>query len=93
MGIFIISPFLGLMGWGVGESQAAEGKYPNRVVQVVICYQPGSTDVILGPFTDQVWRLFHPISSQEHSDLLPFLKRRDKKNFFMSLPSPGWVIQ
>jgi tripartite-type tricarboxylate transporter receptor subunit TctC len=36
------------IGW------AAEGKYPSRAVQFVICYQPGSTDMAIRPFVDRL---------------------------------------
>jgi tripartite-type tricarboxylate transporter receptor subunit TctC len=30
------------------------GKYPEKPVQVVICYQPGATDMAFRPFTDKL---------------------------------------
>lgn len=42
------------LGWAANNSWAAEQKYPNRAIQVVVCYQPGSTDMALRPFVDRL---------------------------------------
>jgi tripartite-type tricarboxylate transporter receptor subunit TctC len=41
------------IGWAASNSWAAEAKYPNRLIQVVVPYQPGFTDVVLRLFTDK----------------------------------------
>ena len=35
-------------------SWAADKKYPTRTIQIVVCYQPGSTDMAIRPFIDRL---------------------------------------
>lgn len=45
--------FMGI-GWVPSEGGAAERKYPNRPIQVVIAAAPGGTDLIFRPFTEKM---------------------------------------
>jgi len=36
------------------EPSSAVGKYPEKPIQVVICYQPGATDMAFRPFTEKL---------------------------------------
>ncbi len=51
---FIIGTLLALFGWVVSESLAAEKKYPIRPIQVIVAYNPGSTDTYLRPYTEKL---------------------------------------
>ncbi len=42
------------MGWTVNQSWAAAETYPNRPIQVVICFQPGDTDMNLRPLVEKM---------------------------------------
>ncbi len=53
MNVFVIAAAIMVIGWATSESWAAEVKYPNRLIQVVICYQPGFTDMVVRLFTDK----------------------------------------
>ena len=44
----------GLMILTIGESSAAEKKFPTRPINVIIPFQPGDTDNNLRPFTDKM---------------------------------------
>jgi tripartite-type tricarboxylate transporter receptor subunit TctC len=53
--------FLGIifLGWSltfldVRESPAAEKKFPMKPVQIIIPFQPGSTDILLRPFVEKM---------------------------------------
>lgn len=50
--VLIIAAFIVEMT--ITGSWAAEAKYPNRLIQVVICYEPGSTDMSIRPFVDKL---------------------------------------
>lgn len=43
-----------VMGWSTNENWAAEKDYPNRLIQYIIPYNPGSTDISHRPFTDKL---------------------------------------
>lgn len=43
-----------IIGWAASESWAAEKKYPTRPIQVVVAYNPGSTDTYLRPFIEKL---------------------------------------
>lgn len=49
-----VSVFALLLACGMRDGQAADAKYPSRAIQVVIPYNPGSTDTILRAFTDKI---------------------------------------
>jgi tripartite-type tricarboxylate transporter receptor subunit TctC len=58
-----ISILVLLMGGAVPESWAARDTYPNKPIQIIICYQPGDTDMNLRPFTEKMAEyLGQPIS-------------------------------
>jgi tripartite-type tricarboxylate transporter receptor subunit TctC len=42
------------IGLVIRECRAAGEKYPNKTIQVVICYQPGATDMAFRPFTEKL---------------------------------------
>ena len=42
------------MSWVKNEIWAAEVKYPTRPIQIVVAYQPGSTDVSIRPYTEKL---------------------------------------
>lgn len=46
--------FLMSMGWITNVSVAAEEKYPQKAIQIVIGYSPGATDAALRPFTEKM---------------------------------------
>lgn len=54
MSIVVIVTFLMLTGWVASESRAVEIKYPNKPIQIVIPYSPGSTDIAFRPFTEKL---------------------------------------
>ena len=54
MDILVIFTFLTAMGWATSESWAAEVKYPNKPIQVVIGFNPGGTDASLRPLVDKL---------------------------------------
>ena len=45
---------MGLILATFGESLAADKKYPTRQIQVIVPFQPGSTDVVLRPFVEKL---------------------------------------
>lgn len=45
---------LGLAFFPAGKGFAAEKKFPTKPIQVIIPFQPGSTDVILRPFVEKM---------------------------------------
>ena len=52
-----LGPILAVMGFilsGMGESFAAEEEFPTKPIQVIIPFQPGSTDVVLRAFVDKL---------------------------------------
>ena len=51
--VLVVILLFGVMGWITDKSWAAE-KYPSRTIQIVICFQPGATDMILRPFTEKL---------------------------------------
>jgi tripartite-type tricarboxylate transporter receptor subunit TctC len=53
-GVTIVLLNIVLAGFIQTEGWAAEGKYPSRAIQVVICYQPGSTDMAIRPIVDRL---------------------------------------
>lgn len=53
IGILSAVAFL-TIGLAFRECCAAEAKYPSRPIQVVICYQPGATDMAFRPFTEKL---------------------------------------
>ena len=53
-GVIIVLLNIVLAGFIQTEGWAAEGKYPNKTIQVVICYQPGSTDMAIRPIVDRL---------------------------------------
>lgn len=53
-GVLVIFVLLMIAWWATSESWAAEKKYPNRPIQVVICYSPGSTDMAIRPIVDRL---------------------------------------
>ena len=53
MGILIFVAFIMVMGWAFSESWAAEAKYPNRVIQLVIPFPPGPADILYRVFTER----------------------------------------
>lgn len=54
MSILFIGVFLTLMGWAASESRAVGVNYPQRPIQVIIGFQPGSTDMALRPFVEKL---------------------------------------
>jgi tripartite-type tricarboxylate transporter receptor subunit TctC len=53
MGMLVLVAFLMGMGGATSESSAAEAKYPDRLIQVVIGVDPGSaTDMAFRPFVE-----------------------------------------
>ena len=48
---------LGLVLTGMGESFAAEKKYPVKAINVIIPFQPGDTDNNLRPFTERIGQI------------------------------------
>ena len=53
--IFLVMvSFIAGMAAVAREGWTAEGKYPSRTIQVIICFQPGSTDMTLRPFADKL---------------------------------------
>jgi len=54
MNLMVVVTFLMMMLWAGNEGWAAEVKYPARPIQIVIAYQPGTTDVAIRPFTEKL---------------------------------------
>lgn len=54
MSIFFFPILVALTSWAASEGWAAEKKYPIRPIQVVVAYNPGSTDTYLRPYTEKL---------------------------------------
>jgi len=52
--IAVFFVFFMVVGCVANESWAVEGKYPNKPIQIVIPFQPGSTDMAFRPFTEKL---------------------------------------
>jgi tripartite-type tricarboxylate transporter receptor subunit TctC len=50
----ICCAMLSLSGFAPNESWGAEKKFPNRVINVVVAYAPGSTDVYTRPYIEKM---------------------------------------
>jgi tripartite-type tricarboxylate transporter receptor subunit TctC len=58
VGVVVVFVFLVVMGWDMNKSWAAEGGYPIKPIQVIICYPPGATDVVTRPTTEKLEAYF-----------------------------------
>jgi len=54
MGMQAIIVVFIILGCAIWEGHAAEAKFPTRPIQIIIGFQPGSTDIALRPFTEKL---------------------------------------
>ncbi len=54
IGILVVVAFIMVTGWGVNRGWTADIKYPTKPIEIIIGYQPGSTDVVIKPFSDKM---------------------------------------
>lgn len=50
--ILVIVAFIMVIGWATSETWAAEAKYPSRLIEIVVGFSPGTTDVALRTLVD-----------------------------------------
>jgi tripartite-type tricarboxylate transporter receptor subunit TctC len=54
LGMLSMMTFIMVAAWDTPGTWAAEIKYPTRPIQIIIGYEPGSTDMGLKPFTERL---------------------------------------